>query len=361
MRAEEQKFFYLIKSSILIYMSGEIALALEQEKLEQLTMDARSAPVFLDRRTALRQAIEEGKNFIFSPTESKIMSVEQSGLHLAPKTALELLKQTPDFDRMPESLEKTIALRTKAQAVAQQIMEVNSLETIPTLAMFLNGINLDKVNQSELVTDAITEKIALLGFYKIIELMTQLGRPKQIDLPEQIEDYILVIGKVRMLTHQLEAISEEHKMLLQPMEMIVDMNKSWVGQDDMKLLMQKENLGREIWQLFAGSEQYLKKAIVYSQLWDKEGLDGDKTYHVVSEQIITVIQLGIRYFCWYTHLDETFQAEDKANYREDFEGFMEIFTDHKSKNYFGHLLPQEVFQSFIAELQTIKKALFAYN
>lgn len=342
-------------------MNGEIALALEQEKLEQLTMDARSAPVFLDRRTALRQAIEEGKNFIFSPTESKMMSVEQSGLRLAPKTALELLKQTPDFDHMPKSLEKTITLRTKAQAVAQQIMEVNSLETIPTLSMFLNGINLDEVNQSELVTDAITEKIALLSLYKIIELMMQLGKPKQIDLPEQVKDYILIVGKARMLACQLEAASEEYGVLLQPMKKTVSADGPWIGQDKIKPLMQKENLGREIWQLFAGSEQYLKKAIVYSQLWDKEGLDGDKTYRVTNEQIIAIIQLGIRYFCWYTHLDETFQAEDKTNYQEDFESFMEIFTDHKNKNYFGHLLPQKVFQSFIAELQVAKKTLFAYN
>lgn len=335
---------------------GEMELMLEQFSMADTRLG--STPHYIDRSEAYRESAKLTKRKGGSPTE---VSETLGAVYLAPRKASILLRQMPAFDDVPKTLDGEKNLRRSAHELAQEIIAVDDPNMIPILSRFIGGLDIDRLNQRDIVSEAITEKVAILSLYKIIELVGKNKGKVDCELPDQAKEYIETIRRVKEMAYSLEELAESNQVLNRPMDEVVSGDEKWAEQDAMEAVIKKQQetqLGGRVFQIAAGVGHYLRRAIQYSQMWEKEGLSPDEIYHLTGEQIDNLVKVGARYFSWYSLLDDQWIGEAETNYDDDFQAFTRIFIDKDDPNFIGNLIPPETLQSVRTELEAVDKALF---
>ena len=329
-----------------------------QENFAQASMEATAKPQSFEKVEIATKNAKGGRKINIL---TRNVSEDQARSFLVPQKASELLSKQPNLKNVPPSLQSERVLRENAHDVAKRIEQVDDITLIPILNRFIAGLDLDKLGRSDLVADRIGEKISILSLHKVIELIGKNDGTLELDLPEQVTSYFEVIRRIKNLTNRLSDLSKSEPTLTNTMESCVNGNEKWQNQDKMEEVVKEQEesfLASQLFRNLAGSNNYLKRAIQYSQLWEQEGLSLENVYHLSNEEITTYLQMGVRYFAWYTLLDNRWEGDSEDNYFDDFQAFLNTFTDSEDPNFLGKLIPQEFHQSLKSELTATKDALF---
>lgn len=324
----------------------------------QLDINAGMKPHYLEREEATRETIRRAKAMDFTDTK---MSETMAGAYLAPEKASRLLEYRPYMGNVPDSMENEVNLRLRANEVAWQIHLLDDPKVVPALFDFVREIDIDNLDRQDTVSGAIVEKVAIVGLHKIIELMGKDGAQIEMELPKSVSRYIDTITRIKSTLASLEELAAVCPVLEASLQEAARPDEKWQGQNQMeKVLKDKKylELGYQVFNVIVGSESVLKGAIKYSRRWEKEGLSTDGIYHLREEEVIRLVQLGVRYFSWYTLLDEQWTGEFEENYVEDFESFAKVFTDKNDPNYLGNLISEELHKSICGELERADQAIF---
>ncbi|MFA5894810.1 MAG: hypothetical protein WC851_03485 [Candidatus Shapirobacteria bacterium] len=321
-----------------------------QDDYAQVSMVAGMNPHYVEKMDLEKGALLLGQ-----------MSEEMGAALLAPTCAAELLDDLEYLGDVPETLLDDLVLRQKANEVARQIDQITEVDAIPILCGFVGGLDLDRLDKRDKLADIITEKVAILSVHKIIELVAKNGGSVEYELPEQVTTYIETIRNIKGVMYLLASISETHKILEFPLQGVVNADTKWTGQDEMEEVVKIEeesHLASQVFRIITNDNSQFKRAIKTSQVWAKEGLDESKVPRLTKEQVARFLKIGVRYFTWYSLLDEKWTGEAEDKYFDNFQVLLNTFRDTENPNYLGNTIPRTFNDSIANELAFADTRLF---
>lgn len=286
----------------------------------------------------------------------KPLSVEQAIQVLNPTKASDLLVENQVFPKVVPPLETMRLVRIKAQELARELLGINDPKHLPLIGRLAGPVKLHELGQTDYISDTIREKLGLLALYKYLEIVGPNFEKhyKPGDAPTCVNEYKKSVLFVQEAVKSCEEFVASHDIFNQPMGEIVRSDEKWIGQDDVKPLIDDREKIRAVYQTTLLSAEALR----LSNIWDKEGIITGNITKVDQESVIKLIQFNIRYVSWYTLFDDSDQDLPGAEQGEEFREVQSIINNPNHPSYLGKVLSPDQMKSLKDELDAAAAALF---
>jgi hypothetical protein len=331
------------------------------ESFELHLDDLEQALMISEGSSQRRFLLENYQSSHIDTTPKKILgrpqrlSEEQSIAILNPAKASDLLLENSNPPAVASTLENLAKLRTQANRIAHEIVEIEDPKYLPLLERVMGPVNLSNLNQAEYIPDTIREKLGLLALHKYLEFLGPNfeNYHTNTSYPPVVEQYHQPLAFVQDMLHLGDELSREHPIFNEPLQTVVKIDEKWQGQDEVESFIHNIPTASQVYR----SLHLAAEALRLSQIWDQEGIAKANIARVDSASIIKLVRFGIRYFSWYTLFDDEHDASP-AEQIADFDEIKSLLFDPNHPAYLGRSLTDEQLVPLRDELLAAEAALF---